>query len=343
MIKSITNLIIAKTNQVLHDSGLNTSDLLKKSGISAYEIETPGLRLSETQYYSFIEHTSRHVGMGNERTLEFITSQNNIDFAYSLFPQLTSLCLNEKTAYDALLGYINNRVVIGNVEEIIVSVKTDETRIEIIDHSPNRINTVPLIGVMAHLYSLVKTYHPDAKIKAGFTINNYKHTISNFFGASCVFNQNTNHIIFNNEDLFRKNVHFNSFLYKYQKAEIERETASLLSQNSFLDTVIVLIEKAMSTHDIYTENSILEYVCNHLRISRWTLNQKLKFEDINFSLLLRKIRLQKACDLLVTTNMSMQEVSDSLLFSSQAVFSRFFSSNIGESPISFRKKHWVMK
>ena len=282
MIKSITNLIIAKTNQVLHDSGLNTSDLLKKSGISAYEIETPGLRLSETQYYSFIEHSSRHLGLWNEQSIEFITSQNNIDLSYSLFPHLTSLCLNEKTAYDSLLAYINNRVVIGNVEEIIVSIKSDETRIEIIDHSPNRINTIPLIGVMAHLYSLVTTYNPSTKIKAGFTINNYKHTISGFFGASCVFNQNSNYIIFNNEDLFRKNIHFNSFLYKYQKAEIERETASLLSTSSFIDTVIVLIEKAMSTHDIHTENSILEYVCNNLRISRWTLNQKLKFEDINF-------------------------------------------------------------
>ena len=342
MIKSISNLIVAKTNWGLHDAGLNTSALLKKSGISAYEIETPGVRLSENQYYSFIEHGSKYLNLWNEKTIEFITTQNSIDFSYSLFPQLASLCLNEKSAYDALLAYINNRIIIGNVEEIIVSTKPDETKIEIIDFSPNKINTPTLIGVIVYLYSLVKTYHPEAEIKTGLTTNKYKDMLVTFFGGDLQFNQDSNYIIVGNQYLFSENKNFNQFLYKYQKAEIEQETTSLLCRNSFIDTVIVLIEKAMSTRDIYTENSILEYVCNNLRISRWTLNQKLKFEDINFSLLLRKIRLKKACDLLVTTNFSMQEISDRLLFSSQAVFSRFFSSNIGESPIAFRKKHWVM-
>lgn len=343
MIKSISNLIIAKTNQALHDSGLDTSELLKKSGISTYEIETAGVRLSENQYYSFIDLGSKYLSLWSEGAIEFITNHNNIDLAYSLFPQLTSLCLNEKSAYESLLSYINNRVIIGNVEEITISIKSDETKITIIDHSPGKINTVPLIGVMTHLYSLVKTYHPAAKIKAGFSTHKHKDAISSFFGANCEFTQEHNYIIFNNKDLFSENIRFNPFLYKYQKAEIERETTALLQNNSFVDTVIALIEKAMNTHDICTENSTLEYVCNNLRISRWTLNQKLKFENINFSLLLKKVRLKKACDLLSTTNISMQEISDSLLFSSQSVFSRFFSSSIGESPISFRKKNWRMK
>lgn len=343
MIKSISNLIIAKTNTALHDSGLDTAELLKKSGISTYEIETAGVRLSESQYYSFIGLGSHYLSLWNESSIEFITNHNNIDLAYSLFPQLTSLCLNERSAYESLLSYINNRVIIGNVEEIIISIKSDETKITIIDHSPGKINTIPLIGVMTHLYSLVKTYHPTTKIKAGFSINKHKDALLSFFGESCEFNQEYNYLVFNNKDLFSENPIFNSFLYKYQKAEIEQETTSLLQNNSFVDTVIALIEKAISTQDICTENSILEYVCNSLRTSRWTLNQKLKFENINFTLLLKKVRLKKACDLLSTTNISMQEISDSLLFSSQAVFSRFFSSSIGESPISFRKKNWRMK
>ncbi|MBB6055010.1 helix-turn-helix domain-containing protein [Tolumonas osonensis] len=339
MIKSISNLIIAKTNSALYDAGLNTSELLKKSGISDYEIETPGVRLSENQYYSFIDHGSQYLETWSEKTIEFITSQNSIDFSYALFPQLASLCLNEKSAYDALLAYINHRVIIGNVEEIIVSVKPDETKIEIIDFSPNKINMSSLIGVLVYLYSLVKMYHADAEIKTGLATNKHKDLLVSFFGGNCIFNQDSNYIIVKNQHLFSKNSNFNPFLYKYQKAEIERETTSLLSKSSFMDMVIVLIEKAMAARDIETENSILEYVCNHLRISRWTLNQKLKFEDMNFSLLLRKVRLKKACEMLSTTNMNMQEVSDSLLFSSQSVFSRFFSSNIGESPVSFRKKH----
>lgn len=343
MIKSISNLIIARTNKALHDSGLDTTELLKKSGISTYEIETAGVRLSDNQYYSFIDFGSKYLNLWSKDAIEFITNHNNIDLAYSLFPQLTSLCLNEKSAYESLLSYINNRVIIGNVEEIIISIKSDETKVTIIDHSPGKINTVPLVGVMTHLYSLVKTYHPTTKIKAGFSINNCKDAISSFFGTNCEFNQEHNYIIFSNKDLFSENPIFNPFLYKYQKAEIERETTALLQNNSFVDTVIALIEKAMSTQDICTENSILEYVCNSLRTSRWTLNQKLKFENISFSLLLKKVRLKKACNLLSTTNISMQEISDSLLFSSQAVFSRFFSASIGESPISFRKKNWRMK
>ena len=80
-------------------------------------------------------------------------------------------------------------------------------------------------------------------------------------------------------------------------------------------------------------------VCALLGISRWTLNERLRPAGTSFSELLKQSRLRLACRLLVESDQSISQISERVCFSSQAVFSRFFSSHLGMTPLGYRQRY----
>lgn len=50
-----------------------------------------------------------------------------------------------------------------------------------------------------------------------------------------------------------------------------------------------------------------------------------------------KIRMERACSLLTNDNLSISEVSNSIGYSDQFVFSKQFKKSMGETPSAFRK------
>lgn len=64
-----------------------------------------------------------------------------------------------------------------------------------------------------------------------------------------------------------------------------------------------------------------------------------KYTGISPSQYHLSLRIQRAKDLLVSTNQSFKEISTSLGFESYFYFSRIFKDKTGESPQEFRKKH----
>jgi len=52
-----------------------------------------------------------------------------------------------------------------------------------------------------------------------------------------------------------------------------------------------------------------------------------------------RMKMQKACELLMVTNMSIEDISDNLGYRDQFYFSRIFKSKIGLSPREYRKKN----
>ena len=87
------------------------------------------------------------------------------------------------------------------------------------------------------------------------------------------------------------------------------------------------------------DDSVLEDICSNLNVSRWTLNRKLQNENTSFITLLKETKIKMACELLIESKHTMQEISESIGFSSQSVFSRFFKTNLSVSPLAFRDEH----
>lgn len=62
------------------------------------------------------------------------------------------------------------------------------------------------------------------------------------------------------------------------------------------------------------------------------------FEDLNFGDYIRKIRIEKAINLIQNSNYTLTEISYLTGFSDQSHFTRIFRLHTGENPSSFRKK-----
>ncbi|HEX8018083.1 MAG TPA: chromate resistance protein ChrB domain-containing protein, partial [Flavobacterium sp.] len=62
------------------------------------------------------------------------------------------------------------------------------------------------------------------------------------------------------------------------------------------------------------------------------------FEDLNFGDYTRKIRIEKAINLIQNSNYTLTEISYLTGFSDQSHFTRIFKLHTGENPSSFRKK-----
>lgn len=87
------------------------------------------------------------------------------------------------------------------------------------------------------------------------------------------------------------------------------------------------------------DNINLETVSQELALSSQSLSRRLKREGHSFQQLKDKVRKAKTIQLLLTTDLTMSEISQRLGYSEDTVFYRTFKKWTGKTPASFRNKH----
>ncbi|GAB5553062.1 MAG: hypothetical protein Sapg2KO_26530 [Saprospiraceae bacterium] len=102
----------------------------------------------------------------------------------------------------------------------------------------------------------------------------------------------------------------------------------------FLHTVTEIIEK-----NIQNDDFSIEQLCQELNLSRTHLHRKIKAAtDLSTSLFIRKIRLEKAKELLEKTDHNISEIAYLTGNKSPQNFSKYFIETYGISPSAYRKK-----
>ncbi|WP_024873308.1 helix-turn-helix transcriptional regulator [Tolumonas lignilytica] len=339
--KNVSNLMAQNMLLFLDSNGANTKEIMDTCGLSSYEIECHDGRLSEKQHYAFMSEISRNYPSMILPMLENCIKHGVMEAYYEWYPNLLGVCLNEESAISAINRFIENRIIIGSCDSITVTRNDSKTKIEYINMGPTHINNISAIGNFILLYDLMQAYADFKNIEIGFMGDLYenKGLLNNFFESRCQFNQNSNFIIVDNISLDKTSSFFNSALHSIQKNEVNKKRIELEKTQSLSGTVAKIIKNSIENMRSESEIQIMTDVCFALKISRWTLNEKLKQENTTFSDILKKVRVTMACKLLIDTNKSMQEISELVCFSSLSVFSRFFKSNLNISPLSYRQKH----
>ena len=96
--------------------------------------------------------------------------------------------------------------------------------------------------------------------------------------------------------------------------------------------------KRVVYENIDDENFSITHFCQALAMSRTQVHRKIKaLTGKSTSLVIRSIRLQKARELLQTTDLSVSQVAYEVGFSYPAHFSKFYSEEFGEPPSRTRK------
>ena len=79
--------------------------------------------------------------------------------------------------------------------------------------------------------------------------------------------------------------------------ELDRQMAQLRPSSRYRDRVMTLIRQQL-WQESAEASSLLDGVCEHLKLTRWTLNRHLREEGCHFSGLLERVRREEACRLL---------------------------------------------
>ncbi len=118
-----------------------------------------------------------------------------------------------------------------------------------------------------------------------------------------------------------------NLLLTLAKRNEQEENSSILAQRA----------KQLLDSAVYRKESI-EDLCKTLHVSKSQLCREFKkYVSVTpYQYLLNK-KLSAAKQLLLLTNMKIQEISDALCFSDEYNFSNLFKSKVGQSPLSFRK------
>ena len=119
-----------------------------------------------------------------------------------------------------------------------------------------------------------------------------------------------------------------------------------LSQAPYIDSTLVPTSLPSFSQSVtqwltdrLTENFDLEAVASAFHVSARTLLRRVKAETGKTPLsLLQMARVEKAKQLLISTNWSIARVTEEIGYSDVATFSRLFSAQVGETPATFRRR-----
>ena len=123
--------------------------------------------------------------------------------------------------------------------------------------------------------------------------------------------------------------------------KIEAEPAGFKT-NFDLQIEDAFIQKATDIIRLHLNdaNFSVEYLCREIGMSNTQLFRKMKaLTDQSAGELIQGIRIQKAKDLLLDTNLTISEIAYETGFSDPAYFSRLFMKVEGVNPSTFRKEN----
>lgn len=333
---SVSSKEINRLLSFLNKENVNVESLLQKSKIDMYEIKSKSARISLDKYILFNQEINEY-----PHVLDNFFSSSILREYYNDYPELFSLCLNEKNAFNAIDVFVSFKNIINSCSKVLITGSDFETKY--VYQGPDYIDEIFFdvfsVLTVSILYSLVKEYSKDFSVKIEFKgecPKNYN-VINKFFGVECNWNASVSSITFLNGDLMKAFCAYNDVLNVMQKnlvCNINNEIKQKTTEYGFKVRDYI----SHKLNDCYlSDDDILLDLCSLLDISRWTLNRRLKLENTNFKELLREEKVKLACHLLAESDHNVMKVSEMLGFSSQSVFSRFFKDNVGVNPREYRR------
>ncbi|MDV6249742.1 helix-turn-helix transcriptional regulator [Vibrio sp. EA2] len=327
---SVSNVLTSAMLQQLSVLGHDKDKVIQSCGINRYELNKKNGRISSSAHYALLEAFMPYQSR--------FFKDSGLEGMYSLFPELFSLCINEFSAKSAINSFIQYRSVVGSCDQCEVEVDKDTMKIKYTDTGPNKMISSALSNFV-FIRDIISQYISDGKYEIGLTHTSLipHHTVNEKLVTKCLFGQNENYFIVKSPKIHQKNKFFNENLYNLQKKNLNKINNDI-NQSKFSFIVEDIVSTLVSEQQLFCDQKILDYVCDTLKMSRWTLNKKLTVENTCFTDIFNKVRLDKAVKLLTETNKSMNEISELTRFSSQSVFSRFFRAHTNMSPNQYRKQ-----
>ncbi|MCG3729376.1 helix-turn-helix domain-containing protein [Vibrio cincinnatiensis] len=334
--KSVSNVIY---QNIFKNINSENKKIFYLCDITQYEIERKGGRITEDKHHA-LQSLLNNKPEDDDFLSEYVL-QHSLQTAYNLFPELIGFCINQKNAQEAICKFIDYSCIIGNCDTFRVDKNDYFTKISYISSGPSYIQKINSISNIILLSDIINIYSHNVELMVSLTASrlNRKQLFDDRFNHKCLINQNENSIILKNKSLEEEYKEYNNILNVLQSNQVDGLKKSILGKESFSSSVSEIIFNVIYSNKVSEQNEVLKILCELLKISRWTLNRRLNSENVNYTILFLNAKINVSIKLLLETNLSIQEISDWLAFSSHSAFSRFFKSKLGISPREYRSNN----
>jgi AraC-like DNA-binding protein len=327
--------------------GISWKDITQYTGIIESELIVADGRISGLQHYrllSLLNLRSKNLAWavnGNnfinhlffsKDTVLKIFSEDNYSFLV--------LCLSCESIYDALTYYIRYRGLIANLDEVAITIGTEQSFIDFRYEYPEfNCNFVSVINFI-FIKSIIDTYTENTeilKISTTLSFDANLALIFKYWGFNVKWSEKEDRMHIDNDVIYRKNKNYNPLIFLLSKQRVETDYQNVLCDNSFSHQVEIIVGRHIDNNEIqYNESVVMDEICSRFSSGRSTVYRRLASENTNFRVIETKVRLEKSIYLLKGTSRSLSEISQALGFSSQSSFNRFFTEKMGISPNRFR-------
>ena len=172
---------------------------------------------------------------------------------------------------------------------------------------------------------------PKVAISVTFNKSAWYSTYRKHLGAQVSFSQPCNSIRFPKSLLKTKLENTNTALAHLALQQCQDQLAA--REQSYR----VIVSNLIRAHR--SKMVCREFVAKKLNISGSTLNRKLAKEGTNFTALAQEVRFQEACEYLLKTNKSINEIAHLLGYEDPSNLGRIFRQRTGSSASLYRKTH----
>ncbi|MCG8672846.1 MAG: AraC family transcriptional regulator [Pseudomonadales bacterium] len=153
------------------------------------------------------------------------------------------------------------------------------------------------------------------------------------FGDRCSFNGPQNRISCQRSILDLPLRYSNPTIVNEATLRTDSNLVQLDQQAGFLEAIRLYIKTNLP------EYPSIDSVAAHFNVSRSTLKRRLQTHNTSYKTLIDEVKMNKACELLESSRLSVDEISSHLYFSEGAAFRRAFKRCCGMSPSAYRKKN----
>ena len=317
--------------RLAQERGINVKEILLKAGLNEADLDNPD------KWITFDQEISIY--------MQIIDLVKEPDFGLTLgcnyhighlgeWVMAVNCCPNGLEAWKTMFDLID---LVPVYFQYILEAKGNVTTFtlhEIMDWGNYRrfLHEAHAVGAYYIVCEIMREKVPLIEMRFAYSKPPYADEYKKIFNCPIVFDAEVTRAVFDTIYL-KKNLPCSNIL---TKKLYEKECRQILQNLNLFATTAGRVRFALLSKN--NELPDMKNLAKSLNMSSQTMRRRLAAEGVEYKSLSRKVREDKACALLTSTNLTMEEIADSLGYSDVANFYRAFKSWTGRTPLSYRRE-----
>lgn len=318
-------------------SGLGWAEFHTLTGIERADLHAPHGVVDADKFLRVLAFLDHH-------QLIPILPLEGFDDVGRAFPDLLALYVNSPTLRQALHDLLRYRPVLGNTDE--VELRESDDRLELVyrhsdtagHHSSSALCTFALVAKIVRLYTRACRYElridligclpvPHPQLEASVACRIRQH-------------QNDNRLVCISADLDEPWGMFNPLVDQLTRQRLDNQLQGLRKNLGGLAAQLQreVRDLLRESYVAESEDGLLEHLCQHHGVSRWTLQRRLQREGRTLAEVFAEARVAELDALLTQGKLSLADIGERLGFAQPSSLTRFCRQHLGMTPSQYRDR-----